>query len=199
MNRIKILAVSVVASTAVATGLMAASGAGATTTAAEGEIFSIDSTHSSILFKVSHLGITPFYGRFNTVKGTFSLDDGGSIDVIIDVNSVDTNDAKRDKHLKSADFFNAAQFATATFKSTSIEGEGDELEVTGDLTIRGTTKEVTFTLTKTGEGDRGERFGYRAGWEAMIVVNRHDFGVSYMPGGLGDDVTLILAIEGQRQ
>jgi len=198
MNRIRSFAVATLASAAVATGLLAASG-GATTTAAEDTTFAIDSMHTSVLFKANHLGIANFYGRFNTVSGTFNLGDGGSIDVTIDVNSVDSNSADRDKHLKGADFFNASQFPTATFKSTSIVGEGDEFEVTGDLTIRGTTKEIEFALIKTGEGDRGERFGYRAGWETELVINRMDYGISYMPDALGKDVTLILAIEGIRE
>ena len=173
---------------------------GANTTGA-GDTFSVDGVHSSVLFRVTHMDIAPFYGRFNKVEGSFVLDaeGGSSLEITIDVNSVDTNSSNRDEHLKSPDFFNAGQFPVAAFKSTSIKPDGDYYAVTGDLTIRGTTKAVSFTLVPTGEGDRGPRMGYRSGFEASLVIDRLDFGVEYMPEGLGKDVTLIIAVEGVRK
>lgn len=167
--------------------------------------FTTDNGHSTVLFRVKHLGVTNFYGRFNNLSGTFNLDrdnpSNSHLSFEIDTASVDTNSEGRDRHLKGPDFFNVAQFPTATFSSTSVsagDNEG-EFEVTGDLTIRGTTKPVTMTVVHTGEGDRGPRFGYRAGFETSLTISRSDFGVSYLPEGLGDDVKLIVSVQGIRE
>ncbi|MEM1330242.1 MAG: YceI family protein [Planctomycetota bacterium] len=169
------------------------------------ESFETDTGHSAAIFRIKHLGVTNFYGRFNDLSGTFLLDKASPSDSFlqfeIDVASVDTNSDGRDRHLKGPDFFNAAQFPTATFQSTSISaGSNDgEFEVTGDLTIRGTTKPVSFTAMHTGEGDRGPRFGYRAGFETAFEISRSDFGINYLPEGLGDEVKLIVSVQGVRK
>lgn len=166
----------------------------------DGGAFDVDAGHSGVLFKISHLGVANFYGRFNSISGSYDLRDGGSMDVTIDVNSVDTNSQGRDDHLRGTDFFHVAQFPEATFKSTSMKPTGeDTFEVTGDLTIRGTTESVTVEVTKTGEGDRGPRFGYRSGMETSVTLSRSAFGVSALPEGLGDEVTLMISLEGIRQ
>lgn len=168
--------------------------------AAQSSGFSVDAGHSGVLFKILHLGVANFYGRFNGIDGTFDLTEGGSIDITIDANSVDTNSEGRDNHLRSEAFFNVAQFPSATFKSSSIRATGENtFEVTGDLTIRGTTEEISFTATKTGEGDRGPRFGFRTGFETSFTISRSAFGVSYLPEGLGDEVEMIISLEGVRQ
>jgi len=183
------------------TASASASASGATAVAAD--TYKVDSGHTSVLFKVMHLGVTNFWGRFNTVTGSYTLDPtnpaASSIEIDIDVESVDSNSDGRDRHLRSPDFFNTAQFPTATFRSTSITG-GDkgDFEVEGDLTIRGVTKPVAFTLDWIGEGDRGN-FSYRSGWETAITISRSEFGVNYLPQGLGDDVTLVIAVEGIRE
>jgi len=188
-----------VASSLALVGAIAAFSTGASTSTAA-DTFTVDPVHSSILFKINHMGIAPFYGRFNKAEGSFVLDAEGasSLDMTIDVDSVDTHSDDRDKHLKSPDFFNAAQFPVATFKSTEITPDADNYMVTGDLTIRGTTKPVTFTLVPTGEGDTG-RMGYRSGFEAELVIDRLDYGVAFLPDALGADVTLLIAVEGVRK
>ena len=184
-----------------ATSAATSAAAGATVLAADG--YKVDSGHTSVLFKVSHLGVTNFWGRFNKVTGAYTIDkdnpSASRISIDIDAESVDSNSAGRDRHLRSPDFFNTAQFPTATFRSTSVSGGANgSFDVEGDLTIRGVTKPVEFTLDWIGEGDRGN-FGYRSGWETEVVINRSEFGVSYLPQGLGEEVTLVIAVEGIRE
>jgi polyisoprenoid-binding protein YceI len=163
--------------------------------------FKVDSAHSFIVFKISHLGVSSAWGRFNDPQGTVVWDDNdpskGRIEVTVQTAKVDTGNSKRDQHLKSPDFFNAAQFPTLTFKSKSITKKGEgEFEVAGDLTVHGVTKPITVTVKKIGEGDKGGQFGYRAGWETTFTVKRSDFGMNFMPGGIGDEVTINVGIEG---
>ena len=162
--------------------------------------FKVDSAHSFVVFKVSHLGVSNAWGRFNDPQGTVVWDDNdpskGRIEVSVQTAKVDTGNAKRDQHLKSPDFFNAAQFPTLSFKSNSITKKGEgEFEVAGDLTVHGVAKPITVTVKKVGEGDKGGQFGYRAGWETTFTVKRSDFGMNFMPGGIGDDVTINVGIE----
>lgn len=164
--------------------------------------FDVDGGHSSVLFGVKHLELSHFYGRFNKVSGKFTFE-GGSLDdlsiyIKIAAGSVDTNSKKRDKHLKSQSFFNSKQFRDITFKSTSFKQlEGNKYEVTGDLTLRGETKPVTTIVEHTGTGDKGGKFGRRSGFETTFTIKRSDFGMNYMVGGgLGDEVKLIISIEG---
>jgi len=161
--------------------------------------YNIDNAHTSVIFKVMHLGIAPFYGRFNKVSGSFTYDAkspaASTLSVEIDVNSIFTADRKRDDHLKSPDFFNAKQFPTITIKSTKVAGSGDTLKVTADVTVRGITKSLTFDVKKTGEG-KDPWGNERVGFEGSLTIDRMDFGVSYMPDGLGKQVTILFALEG---
>src|SRR5207245_2037241 len=114
------------------------------------ETFVIDNVHSSVSFKAFHAGISWVHGRFDEVAGSFTLDSGDpskcSFMLTLKVDSIDTNNKDRDKHLKSPDFFNAAQFPTITFQSTSVKPVEGGYEVTGDLTMHGVKKPITFTL-----------------------------------------------------
>lgn len=163
--------------------------------------YEIDSSHSSVLFKTHHLGIAPFWGRFNKLSGQFEYDASNPaasrLSVGIDVNSIFTADRKRDDHLKGPDFFNAKQFPTITLKSTAVRAGArpGNYTVTADLTVRGVTRSVTVTLEKTGEG-KDPWGGERIGFEGRFTINRLDYGVSYMPDGLGKDVTIVVAVEG---
>jgi len=161
--------------------------------------FKVDPVHSFIVFKINHLNVSNAWGRFNDPQGTVVWDDNdpskGRVEVSVQTAKVDTGNAKRDQHLKSPDFFNAAQFPTLSFKSNSITKKGDgEFEVSGDLTVHGVTKPVTVTVRKVGEADT--QMGHRAGWETMFTVKRSDFGMSFMPGGIGDEVEIHVGIEG---
>lgn len=165
-----------------------------------GDSYKIDPVHSSAVFRTTHLGIGAAWGRFNDPSGTFTYSgDDLSFDVTLDMTKIDTANAKRDEHLRGPDFFNVKQFPTATFKSTGSKKVSDTaFEVSGDLTIRGITRPITLTLHKVGEGT-DPWGGVRAGFEGEFTINRLDFGVSYMPDGLGHDVKLFVAFEGIRQ
>lgn len=162
--------------------------------------FAIDAGHSAVLFRVSHLGFSNTYGRFNELGGSFVIDEedpkASSIELTVQAKSIDTNSEGRDKHLRNPDFLNAKQYPTITFKSTKVEaGTGETLKVTGDLSMMGKTKSITVDVEKfrTGKGPRGAT---RTGFETMFTVNRHDFGMDYAKGGIGADVTIVVAIEG---
>jgi polyisoprenoid-binding protein YceI len=165
------------------------------------ENYKIDSVHSAVVFRVAHLGVGNAYGRFNDPTGTISYDKADlsktAFTFEVKAANVDTNNEKRDAHLKSPDFFDAKQFPTITFKSTKVEGSGDALTVTGDLTLHGVTKSITFPIKKTGEADTG-KMGYRTGWEAEVDLKRSEFGMTGMQGPIGDDVHLVISFEAVR-
>lgn len=171
--------------------------------ASAAEKYDIDASHSSVVFRIKHLDVTWFYGRFNDIKGAVTIDkdkpDAGAVSVEIAARSVDTGNKKRDDHLRGPDFFNVKQFPKLSFKSTSVKAAGDdELEVTGDLTCHGVTKPITIRLVKTGEGK--SPFGdFRAGWETKFTIQRSEFGITYSPKALSDEVELIVSIEGVRK
>lgn len=159
--------------------------------------YKVDPAHTFVTFKIGHLGISTTVGRFNELEGGFSLADdakSGSAEFTIQSASVDTNHEARDKHLRSPDFLDVKQFPTITFKSTSFNGE----ELTGDLTIHGVTKPVTFNVEQIGEGE-DPWGGYRAGFEASTTIKRSEFGVSYFIPGVTDETELEVSVEGIRQ
>lgn len=170
---------------------------------AKAQDYQVDNAHSSVIFRIKHLNVSYTYGRFNEVSGSFLLDDAkpenSSVKIEIKTASLDTNSADRDKHLKSPDFFNVKQFPASTFVSKSVKALGqDKYEVTGDLTLLGVSKPVSFTLTKTGEGDSPFK-DHRAGFETNLTIKRSDFGMKFMPELLEDNVWLLVSIEGVRK
>ncbi len=173
---------------------------------AAAEKYTIDPVHSVVAFKVRHL-VAKVPGRFNVVEGTIDVDRENlataKVSVTIDVASVDTANERRDGHLKSPDFFDAANQPKMTFESTKVElkGEGKAL-VHGNLTIRGVTKPVVLDTEVLGFGPG--MGGMRAGFEATTTINRKDFGVVWNrvldTGGavLGDDVEITINVEAVR-
>jgi polyisoprenoid-binding protein YceI len=166
--------------------------------------FVVDPAHSTVLFRIKHLNTSYAYGRFNDVSGAFAIGKnapaGGTLELTVKTASVDTANADRDKHLKSPDFFNVKQFPTATFKSTAIRPgqEPNTLNVTGDLTINGVTKPVNVSAEMTGEGPSPFK-DYRQGLEIRVRINRNDYGIQFLPQGLGEEVILIVSLEGIRK
>jgi polyisoprenoid-binding protein YceI len=164
--------------------------------------FKVDPVHSFVVFKVGHLGVSNAWGRFSDPQGAIVWDENdpskGKIEVTLQADKIDTGNPKRDQHLKSPDFFNAKQFPTLTFKSNAITKKTEgEYEVSGDFTVHGVTRPMTVTVKKVGEADT--QMGHRAGWETSFTVKRSDFGMNFMPGGIGDEVMLHVAIEGVRE
>lgn len=158
----------------------------------------VDTVHSSVVFKVKHANAAWFKGTFDQIEGTVSLDPtkpaAGSVKLVIPVESVDTNDKKRDDHLKAADFFNYKENPEITFTSTKIAAKGDALAVTGDLSMAGKTKSITIDVEKVGEG---EFYGKRVGYTTTFTIQRSDFGMTYgvENNALGDAITLMVDLE----
>ncbi len=143
--------------------------------------WSLDPSHTAVEFSVRHLGLSKVRGRFSSFTGDVVIAEDparSSVNVAIDVTSVDTRDEKRDEHLRTNDFFDAPTFPTITFVSTSVAGGGSDWKVTGDLTIRGVTKQVT--LDATFEGTATDPWGgSRAAFTATTEVDREDFGMTW--------------------
>lgn len=156
--------------------------------------------HASINFRVKHLGYSWLVGRFDTFSGTFSYDDKApdkaAVNVEIDTNSVNSNHAERDKHLRSADFLDVAKFPKATFVSKSVKPAGDgKATIVGDLTLRGVTKEVALDAVVIG-GGADPWGGQRQGFEGTTKFKLADFGVPKDLGPASKDVELTLHVEG---
>jgi polyisoprenoid-binding protein YceI len=162
------------------------------------DTYKIDPEHSVVIYRVTHFNVGNAYGRFNDPTGTVVYDKAdpskSTFTFEVKTDNVDTDNEKRDAHLKSPDFFDAKQFPTITFKSTSVKADGDNLQLTGDLNLHGVTKSITFPIKKTGETDTG-KMGYRTGWEAQVDLKRSDYGMTGMQGPIGDDVHLVISFE----
>jgi polyisoprenoid-binding protein YceI len=160
--------------------------------------WNLDPMHSNAQFTVRHLGISNVQGEFTKISGQVMFDDAdvtkSSVNVTIDAASVDTRVSRRDDDLKSPNFFDVAKFPTISFKSTKITKAGDgKLMVTGDLTIKDVTKEVTLDVT--GPSGVDTHMGTRRGFSASTKINRQDFHVSADPGMVGDDIAIQIDCE----
>lgn len=159
--------------------------------------YAIDGVHSSTVFRILHNRVANFYGRFNQIEG--SLTWGGEdlskakVSVTIPMESVDTNDAKRDDHLRGPDFFHSRRFPKMTFVSSKIEGTPKALKVTGTFSLHGVEKEITVPASFTGFAET--QFGDRAGFEAKFSIDRTEFGIDAYPDNLGATVDITLALE----
>jgi polyisoprenoid-binding protein YceI len=164
--------------------------------------WTLDPAHTNAQFTIRHLGISNVQGEFTKIAGTVQLDDANvsnsSVSVTIDATSIDTRVSRRDDDLKSDHFFNVAQFPTITFQSTKVAKSGDGYTVTGNLTIRGVTKEVVLNvgaLSPAGKDPMSRTGGFRRGAAASTTINRQDFGVSADPGMLGDQIAIQIDLE----
>src|SRR5579871_1269242 len=164
--------------------------------------YQIDPKHSSAHFTVRHMMIASVRGRFDSVSGTVDFDpakpDAGRFDATIDVNSLHTGDPQRDGHLKTPDFFDAAKYPTITFRSKKITPAGGKnYKATGDLTIRGVTKEATLNIENLSDEVTDPWKLQRRGVGASTKVSRKDFGLAFDPDGamVSDTVEITLDIE----
>lgn len=167
--------------------------------------YDLDATHSKVGFEVPHLVISSVEGKFTKFDGKVDLNDKfekSTVEANIDISSIDTGVAKRDDHLKGADFFDAAKYPKMTFKSTSIKGAPDAFQMKGDLTIHGTKRPVTFESKYLGTVVDG--YGnQKVAFQAKTKISRKDFGLKWnnmVEAGpvIGDEVTIDLKIEGGR-
>jgi len=177
--------------------------------AAAPESFTIDPLHSSVLFAIDHLGLSTVHGRFDKFAGKFSIDRAakkGEVELTIDAASVDTNDndkgsrqRSRDEHLRSADFFNAAEFPKLTYKSTNVVFTGDNpTTVEGNLTLLGVTKPVSLKLDRFKCNPATATAKERCGGDGTGKVKRSEFGMSRGIPGIGDELVLTVSFEGNK-
>ena len=166
------------------------------------DTYEIDPTHAWVGFKTNHAGWANAQGTFKTVTGTITFDKDdvtkSAIELTIEAGSIDTNNDKRDVHLKSPDFLNAEEFPKITFKSTAIEKTGEKTaKVTGDLTLVGTTKPVTLDVTWNGEAPLPwDANTIKSGFSATGSFSGPDFGLTKMTDfGLGPDLVLSADLE----
>lgn len=162
-----------------------------------------EGAHASITFKVSHLGYSYVVGRFNDFSGVFSYDAknpaAAKVNVKVNTLSVDSNHAERDKHIRSADFLNAAKFAEATFVSTSVEDKGNgDMIIKGNFTLNGVTKPLAIQAHAVGEG-QDPWGGYRAGFTGTTTFAMKDYGIKMDLGPASANVELDLVVEGVRK
>ncbi|MDB5311818.1 MAG: hypothetical protein JWO38_6020 [Gemmataceae bacterium] len=164
--------------------------------------YALEPAHAAVTFKVSHLGLSWTYGRFKDISGSFTLDPANpattAFSLTAKTDSIDTDNVKRDEHLKSPDFFNVKQFPAISFKSTAVKPVDGGYQVTGDLTIHGTTKAVTFNLL----GGRAAEFPkgvQRTGFSTELVLKRSDFGIDKLKEAIGDDVYVSISFEGTKK
>ncbi len=171
--------------------------------------WTIDPVHSEIGFKIKHLVISTVSGKFNSFEGKLEGDptdfSNAKITFSADIDSITTSNEQRDGHLKSADFFDAANHPKLSFSSTAIVQKGeDDFKVTGDLTIRGTTKPITLNVDFG--GIQNNMYGQTvAGFEIAGKINRQDFGLTWSAvteaGGIvvSDEVKLVIAVEAVKE
>lgn len=156
----------------------------ATTSPATTITWKLDPAHSGAEFKVKHMMISNVKGSFSGLNGTLVEDKAdptrSHVEASIDIATISTGDAQRDGHLKSADFFDAEKYPTMTFKSTQVEQKGEgEYRVTGDLTLHGVTKPVTFAVEGPSAPGKDPWGNTRIGLSATAKINRKDFGLSW--------------------
>ena len=186
--------------TLLATGLALVIGIPFSASAAD-YIIDTKGAHASINFKISHLGYSFIQGRFNTFDGAFSYDPNNiaasAIMVNVDTNSLDSNHAERDKHIRSSDFIEASKFSTATFNSTKvIDNKDGTFELIGDLNLHGVTKPITIEAQVIGQG-QDPWGGERAGFYGTTRLELVDFNIPVM--GDSSYVDMTLNVEGIKQ
>jgi polyisoprenoid-binding protein YceI len=168
--------------------------------------WTLDPVHSVAEFKVKHMMISNVKGQFTGITGVLTLDDNdiaaSRVEATIGASTINTREAQRDAHLKSADFFDVEQFPTLSFRSTQVKRTGDdELSVTGDLTIHGVTRQVPFQVEGPTAAGKDPWGNTRIGLSATTKLNRKEFGLTWNAaletGGIlvGEDVTITLDLE----
>jgi polyisoprenoid-binding protein YceI len=172
--------------------------------AAHADSYKFDPNHTAVVWHANHFGFSNPSGRFTVKEGTLNLDEAkpenSSVDAVVDIDSLVTGIDKLNEHLKSPDFFDAAKFPTAEFKSTSVKVTGkDTADVTGDLTLHGVTRPVTLhmTLNKIGVHPMSQKKA--VGFTGAVTVKRSEFGIDKYVPAVSDDIVLEIEAEAQVQ
>ncbi len=166
-------------------------------------VFDKAGAHQFVTFRISHLGFSWMYGRFNDFDGQFVYDaanpEKSSVNVTIDTSSVDTNHAERDKHLRGKDVLYTSKYPEASFKSRRVVVDEDgEANITGDFTLRGVTKQITLNAEMIGHG-ADPWGGYRMGFEAETTLRLADYGIPINLEKASETVEITISVEGVRQ
>lgn len=163
----------------------------------------VDGTHTYPRFSYQHLGLSTQLSRFDKTTGTVVLDKAArtaSVDIVIDMTSVDTGYATFDEHIQGPDFLDTAKHPTATFKSTKVKFDGDRpVAVDGQLTIKGITRPVTLQITRFVNMEHPMQKKDAIGADASVVIKRSDFNAGMYVPAVGDEVTISIALEALRQ
>lgn len=171
-------------------------------THASADTFKIDPVHSSILFSATHLGVSNLYGRFNDVSGTVTFDQAdpskSSVNLTIPIESVDTRVAKRDQQLKGPDFFNGKQFPVMTFKSTKSKAVATPTKLRATSPCMGSPSRSPSRSRREARA-KGRREKIRGGGEARFTIKRSDYGMTFMQGPVGDEINVIVSLEGVKE
>lgn len=167
------------------------------------EHYTFDKSHTQILFFVDHLGFSKSQGEFHDYDGYFIFDrahpENSMIDVTIKTETIDMDSDKWDDHMKSPDFFNVEQFPDMTFKSTAIEITGEKTaKITGDLKLLGVIKPVVMQTTYNKSDKHPFSGKFVSGFSASATIKRSDFGMNYGLPGVGDEVNIMIEVEGYR-
>lgn len=169
------------------------------------KIYQIDPSHTSISFSVKHMMISKVRGEFDKIRGVFNYDpqelSKSSVEVEIDVRSINTHDLKRDDHLRSPEFFDVEKYPTLNFKSTHFEKRGSGIYVTGDLTIHGVERSVQLEMKQPSMEKKDSSGNFRIGVSGKATIKRKDFGLNWRPvleaGGVlvGDEIPINLEVQ----
>jgi len=163
--------------------------------------YTLDPQHTQVHFSWNHFGFSNPGAVFGTLEGTLDYDEANptkaSVQVSIPLSSVNSNVEKLDEHIQSPDFFDAAKYPTATFKSTKVTkgSSANHLEVAGDLTVHGVTKPVTLDVTVNKVGDHPMRKAQTAGFDATTTIKRSEFGISKYVPNVSDEIAVKITVE----
>jgi len=193
MLRVAVVAAAVAFASLVPSGVRAA------------DTYEIDPAHTSVQFSIRHMMISNVRGEFTKLSGKATGDvanpTAATVDATIEATSVDTRNEKRDEHLRSPDFLDAAKFPTMTFKSTKVEKAGEVWKLHGDLTLHGVTKPVVLDVTNVTPPTKDPGGNIRIGAQATTKINRQDFGIVFnktLDGGgvlVGDEISITIDVE----
>ncbi|MFQ5654226.1 MAG: YceI family protein [Planctomycetota bacterium] len=166
------------------------------------ESYKIDPVHSTVIFGIRHLNVSTFFGRFNDIEGAYTFDEKSKtlagVELSIKAASVDTNSDRRDGHIRSAEFLDVEKHPAITFKAGRIKRTGTDLfKVAGDVTLHGVTHPFTGEVRYIGAG-KDPWGGYRSGFETSFTIKRSDHEMKGLMGALGDEVRILMGIEGIR-